>query len=91
VLQKTLERKDIVEQATASPAEQDYVQSYHDVTQSVKKKSPLAGLDIINYLNKKDKFKGSLAAKAHLPQLPDDAPIIRGGGRGFTTEKETGG
>jgi hypothetical protein len=63
--------KDIVEQATASPAEQDYVQSYHDVTKSVKKKSPLAGLDIINYLNKKDKFKGSLAAKAHLPQPPD--------------------
>ena len=78
VLQKTLERKDIVEQATASPAEQDYVRSYHDVTNSVKKKSPLAGLDIINYLNKKDKFKGSLAAKAHLPQPPDDAPIIRG-------------
>jgi hypothetical protein len=77
VLQKTLERKDIVEQATASPAEQDYVQSYHDVTKSVKKKSPLAGLDIINYLNKKDKFKGSLAAKAHLPQPPDDAPNIR--------------
>ena len=50
VLQKTLERKDIVEQATASPAEQDYVLSYHDVTKSVKKKSPLAGLDVINYL-----------------------------------------
>ena len=38
----------------------------------------MAGLDIINYLNKKDKFKGSLAAKAHLPQPPDGAPIIRG-------------
>ena len=75
VLQKTLERKDIVEQATASPAEQDYVQSYHDVTKSVKKKSPLAGLDI-NYLNKKDKFKGSLAAKAHIPQPPDGAPNL---------------
>jgi hypothetical protein len=80
VLQKTLERKDIVEQATASPAEQDYVQSYHDLTKSVKKKSPLAGLDIINYLNKKDKFKGSLAAKAHLPQPPDGAPNIRDAG-----------
>ena len=76
VLQKTLERKDIVEQATASPAEQDYVQSYHDVTKSVEKKSPLAGLDIINYLNKKDKFKGSLAAKAHIPQPPDGAPNL---------------
>ena len=76
VLQKTLERKDIVEQATASPAEQDYVQSYHDVTKSVKKKSPLAGLDIINYLNKKDKFKGSLAAKAHIPQPPDGPPNL---------------
>jgi hypothetical protein len=39
VLQKTLERKDIVEQATASPAEQDYVQSYHDVTKSVEKRA----------------------------------------------------
>jgi hypothetical protein len=57
VLQKTLERKDIVEQATASPAEQDYVQSYHDVTKSVKKKSPLAGLDVINYLKKKTNSK----------------------------------
>jgi hypothetical protein len=80
VLQKTLERKDIVEQATASPAEQDYVQSYHDVEKSVKKKSPLVGLDIINYLNKKDKFKGSLAAKAHIPQPPDGAPNIGNAG-----------
>ena len=38
-LQQTLERKDIIEQATASPQEQAYVRSYHDVTKSVKKKS----------------------------------------------------
>ena len=37
-LQQTLERKDIIEQATASPQEQAYVRSYHDVTKSVKKK-----------------------------------------------------
>jgi hypothetical protein len=73
-LQQTIERKDIVEQATASPEEQEYVKSYRDVTKSVKKKSPLAGLDIINFLNKKDKFKGSLAARAHIPQPPDGAP-----------------
>ena len=91
VLQKTLERKDIVEQATASPAQQDYVQSYHDVTKSVKKKSPLAGLDIINYLNKKDKFKGSLAATAHLPQPPSDGAPGRGVGAGSPPKKKRAG
>ena len=29
-------------------------------------------MEIINFLNKKDRFKGSLAAKAHLPRPPDD-------------------
>ena len=91
VLQKTLERKDIVEQATASPAEQDYVQSYHDVTKSVKKKSPLAGLDVINYLKKKDKFKGSLAATAHLPQPPPDGAPGRGEGGGSPLKKKQAG
>jgi hypothetical protein len=92
VLQKTLERKDIVEQATASPAEQEYVQSYHDVTKSVKKKSPLAGSDIINYLKKKDKFKGSLKAAAHLPQPPEDgAPDGGSRGAGSPTKKKRPG
>jgi hypothetical protein len=31
-------------------------------------------MDIVNFLNKKDRFKGSLAAKAHLPQPPDNGP-----------------
>jgi hypothetical protein len=71
-LQQTLERKDIVEQAAASPQEQAYVRSYYDAAKSVKKKSSLAGMDIINFLNKKDRFKGSLAAKPHLPQPPEN-------------------
>ena len=34
-------------------------------------------MDVINLLNKKDRFKGSLAAKAHLPQPPvDDGPNV---------------
>ena len=71
-LQQTLGRREIVEQATASPHEQAYVKSYYDAVKSVKKKSPLANMEIVNFLNKKDRFKGSLAAKAHLPQPPDD-------------------
>jgi hypothetical protein len=78
-LQQTLGRKEIVEQATASPQEQAYVRSYYDAIKSVKNKSPLAGMDVINLLNKKDRFKGSLAAKAHLPQPPgDDGPVVAG-------------
>jgi hypothetical protein len=38
-LQQTIERKDIVEQATASPEEQDYVKIYRDVTKSLKKRA----------------------------------------------------
>ena len=68
-----------MEQATASPQEQAYVRSYYDAIKSVKNKSPLAGMDVINLLNKKDRFKGSLAAKAHLPQPPgDDGPVVAG-------------
>jgi hypothetical protein len=37
-LQQTLGRKEIVEQATASPQEQSYVRSYYDAVKSVKKK-----------------------------------------------------
>jgi hypothetical protein len=69
-LQQTIERNNIVDQATASPKEQDYVNSYHDVMKSVQNKSPLAGADIVNFLNKKDKLKESLAAQAHVPQAP---------------------
>jgi hypothetical protein len=51
----------------------------------------LAGLDVINYLKKKDKFKGSLAARAHLPQPPpDDAPNIRGGAGSPPKKKRAG-
>ena len=72
-LQQSLERKNIVEQATSSAREQDYVQSYHDVTQSVKNKSALAGMDIVNFMNKKDKLQNSLkASDIQIPKPPAD-------------------
>ena len=89
-LQQTLERKDIVEQVTASPQEQAYVKSYHDVTKSVKKRSPLAGMDIVNFLNKKDRFKGSVSANAHLPQPPDGNPPADVAGNISPKKKRTG-
>jgi hypothetical protein len=72
-LQQSLERKNIVEQATSSAREQDYVQSYHDVTKSVKNKSALAGMDIVNFLNKKDKLQNSQkASDIQIPKPPAD-------------------
>lgn len=49
----------------------DYVRSYHDVMQSVKNKSPLAGTDIVNFMNRKGKLKETIATQAHLPKPPD--------------------
>ena len=40
---------------------------------TVKNKSPLAGADIVNFMNKKGKLKESLAAQAQIPHPPDGA------------------
>ncbi|CAB3982317.1 Hypothetical predicted protein [Paramuricea clavata] len=76
-LQKTLERKNIVEQATAPNEEEDYVRAHDDVMKSVKNKDDLAGMKIVNFLNKKDKLKGTQKATGKLPN-PPDAPANPG-------------
>jgi hypothetical protein len=86
-LQQTLGRREIVEQATASPHEQAYVKSYYDAVKSVKS---VANMEIVNFLNKKDRFKGSLAAKAHLPQPPDDDGPPNAIAAGSPREKRAG-
>ncbi|CAB3990829.1 Hypothetical predicted protein [Paramuricea clavata] len=64
-------RKTIIEQATAPNEEEDYVRSHDDVMKSVKNKDDLAGMKIVNFLNKKDKLKGVQKATGQLPKPPD--------------------
>ncbi|CAB3988322.1 Hypothetical predicted protein [Paramuricea clavata] len=66
-----IERKNIIEQATAPNEEEDYVRSHDDVMKSVKNKDDLAGMKIVNFLNKRDKLKGAQKATGQLPKAPD--------------------
>jgi hypothetical protein len=57
--------------------EAELVHSYKDMMSSVENKSSLAGTDIVNYLNKKRKFKDSLVPSlpATLAPPPTAAPL----------------
>ncbi|CAB4025874.1 Hypothetical predicted protein [Paramuricea clavata] len=65
-LEQVAERKKIVDIAKNSREEDEFVESYHDVLQSVKNKSGQAGTDIVNYMHKKRKLRemGTAAAPA---------------------------
>ena len=63
-LEQVAKRKKIVDIAKTSREEAEFVDSYNDMLKSVKNKSGQAGTDIVNFMRKKDKFKGALAAAA---------------------------